>query len=66
MGQIEIVEFSARAVHEFFGFLYTGQVKDSNKAMKLFTLATKFDIVDLIRITEDLIIDNLETSNSLA
>lgn len=64
-GRMKIVDFSASAVEQFLGFLYTGCVPDDVNAMELFALATKYDVSNLMTLSEEAILKNVGVENAL-
>lgn len=64
-GQLKITDFSISAIEDFLHFLYTGAVKDYINGTELFTLACKYDVPDLKEICENIILENIDSTNAM-
>lgn len=60
--EIRMDEFSVGAVEEMLNFLYTGEIKDEKTAMEVFEIAANFDIVQLKLTSENIIVENFDSS----
>lgn len=56
-------DFSAKAVEQFLGCLYTGEINDVN-AMEIYTMAAKYDVPRLKAASEEIILTNIEKLNA--
>ena len=65
LNQMTIEDFSADAVENFLSFLYTEAILDDGNAIKLFKLASKYEIPQLEQISKRIILKNLDSSNAL-
>jgi BTB/POZ domain/Leucine rich repeat len=63
--KMEIEDFAADVVEGMLKFMYTGKLKDEKHAMDLFAIAVKYEVKNLKRVTENLILHNLDESNAL-
>lgn len=62
--QVTISGSSADVVESFLEFFYTGRISDSTIAMELSVLASKYDDPQLKQICDELLLENLDESDS--
>lgn len=61
--EVTIVDFAPEAVKEFVDFLYTGEVLTDENAVELFMMADLYQVEDLTKVAEDIIIRNVDKTN---
>jgi Leucine-rich repeat (LRR) protein len=64
-GEMNINDFNAETFEELLYFLYTRNVKDKKNAMKMFTIANKYEVTGLKEITQKIILRNIDESNAI-
>lgn len=62
--EMEIPDFSAEIVEQFLHYIYTGEIKDQTNAMDLFAIASKYNVIKLKSICEEIVMENLDESNA--
>jgi BTB/POZ domain len=64
VNKLEVNNYSEAVVDAFLRSIYTLEVEEEENAMKLFELATKFDVPELKSIYEEVIIQNMSPANA--
>lgn len=63
--QFEISEFSTDAIMQFLKYLYTGAIEDEQDVLELFEIAATYKVHKLTAICEEILLNNLHSSNSV-
>lgn len=63
--EMRIDEYSSETVTEFLRYMYTGEIPGEKNCLELFSLATKYDVSELRRSSEQMLMENLDESNAL-
>jgi Leucine-rich repeat (LRR) protein len=63
-GKMEIEDFSADTVEGMLKFIYTGEVEEKI-AMDLYVIAAKYNVTELKEVSEKIVLENIDESNSL-